>query len=111
MRKQIHWKTIRNSVSKLNNSQLICNKTAVTILNALTDIHAHAGIEHLSNIVQPLETDQNKKKQQQTKELAITKMKTYTKLTRNYRNVMQCASKQIVVCGIGRLASGKMIGS
>lgn len=61
MRKQIHWKTIRNSVSKLNNSQLICNKTAVTILNALTDIHAHAGIEHLSNIVQPLETDQQKK--------------------------------------------------
>lgn len=61
MRKQIHWKTIRNSVSKLNNSQLICNKTAVTILNALTDIHAHAGIEHLSNIVQPLETDQQQK--------------------------------------------------
>ena len=36
LRKQIQWKTIWNSVSKLNNSQLICNKTAVTIEYSLS---------------------------------------------------------------------------
>lgn len=34
LRIQIQWKTIQNSVSKLHNSQLICNKTAVTHFDA-----------------------------------------------------------------------------
>lgn len=92
LRKQIQWKTIRNSVSKLNNSQLICNKTAVTIrCDALA--HTHTQI-HADNF-----NHQNDQPPGRTKELTITEMKTYTKLSKKItlQHARFHASKQNVI--------------
>lgn len=53
LRKQIHWKTIQNSVSKLNNSQLICNKTAVAISDVLVLLAHRTQRQHSRPLKRP----------------------------------------------------------
>lgn len=53
LRKQIHWKTIQNSVSKLNNSQLICNKIAVAISNVLVLLAHRTQRQHSRPLKRP----------------------------------------------------------
>lgn len=88
LRKQSHWKSKQNSVSKLNNSQLICNKTAVT-----NSMHRYASEETQQNFYShtcspslSLPHDHwNDPPLGNNKRISDNwKMKTYTKLIRNY---------------------------